>query len=134
MPYGHHGALPPAPPYTTISQHAVQQVYVVKTREYCCFYYIFISYFKARRIVDVPCLGVCSAGGAESSILSAGGTESIILSAGGAETMMHSACAECMIVSAPPPESMILLALFDCVIMLTRYQRHYKNKTNWQLR
>jgi hypothetical protein len=25
---------------TTISQHAVQQVYVIKTREYYCFYYL----------------------------------------------------------------------------------------------
>jgi hypothetical protein len=28
---------PPAPLHTTISQHAAQQVYVVKTREYYCF-------------------------------------------------------------------------------------------------
>jgi hypothetical protein len=34
---GCHGALPPAPPHTTISQHAAQQVYVIKTREYYCF-------------------------------------------------------------------------------------------------
>jgi hypothetical protein len=40
LPYGHHGALPPAPLHTTISQHAVQQVYAVKTREYYCFYYL----------------------------------------------------------------------------------------------
>jgi len=39
-PYGRHGALPPAPPHTTISQHAVRQVYVVKTREYYCVYYL----------------------------------------------------------------------------------------------
>jgi hypothetical protein len=31
------GALPPAPPHTTISQHAAQQVYVVETRENYCF-------------------------------------------------------------------------------------------------
>jgi hypothetical protein len=40
LPYGRHGALPPAPPHTIIGQHAVQQVYVVKTREYYCFYYL----------------------------------------------------------------------------------------------
>ncbi len=40
-PYGRHGAPPPAPPHTTISQHAVQQVYVVKTKEYICYYYLF---------------------------------------------------------------------------------------------
>ncbi len=38
LPYGHHGALSPAPPHTTISQHAVRQIYVIKTREYYCFY------------------------------------------------------------------------------------------------
>jgi hypothetical protein len=39
-PYGRHGALSPALPHTTISQHAVQQVYAIKTREYYCFYYL----------------------------------------------------------------------------------------------
>jgi hypothetical protein len=39
-PYGCHGALSLAPPHTIISQHAVQQVYVIKTREYYCFYYL----------------------------------------------------------------------------------------------
>jgi hypothetical protein len=39
-PYGRHGAPPLAPPHTTISQHAVQQVYVVKTKEYICYYYL----------------------------------------------------------------------------------------------
>jgi hypothetical protein len=39
-PYGCHGALPPAPLHTTISQHAAQPVYVVKTRECYCFYYL----------------------------------------------------------------------------------------------
>jgi len=38
--YDLHGAPPPAPPQTTISQHAAQQVYLVKTREYDCFYYL----------------------------------------------------------------------------------------------
>jgi hypothetical protein len=28
------------PPHTTISQHAVRQVYVVKTKEYICYYYL----------------------------------------------------------------------------------------------
>jgi hypothetical protein len=31
---------PPALPHTTISQHAAQQVYVVKSRKYYCFYYL----------------------------------------------------------------------------------------------
>jgi len=39
-PYGHHGVPPPAPPHTTISEHAVRQVYVVKTKEYICYYYL----------------------------------------------------------------------------------------------
>jgi hypothetical protein len=59
LPYGRHGALPVALPHTTISQHAAQHVNVVKTREYYCFTIIFISYFKAQRIADVPCLCVC---------------------------------------------------------------------------
>jgi hypothetical protein len=113
---------PPTLPHTTISQHAARQVNVVKTRKYYCFYYLFISYFKARRILDAPGLSACSAGGAASIILSAGSAESIILSAGGAESMMLSSCAESMIVSAPPPESMILSVPFDCVITLTCYQ------------
>jgi len=40
LPYDLHGAPPPAPPHTIIIQHAAQQVYVVKTREYNCFYYL----------------------------------------------------------------------------------------------
>ena len=39
-PYGGHGAPPPAPPHTTISQHDKGQVYIVKTGEYYCFYYL----------------------------------------------------------------------------------------------
>jgi hypothetical protein len=31
---------PPALPHTTISQHAAQQVYLVNTTEYNCFYYV----------------------------------------------------------------------------------------------
>jgi hypothetical protein len=40
LPYGGHGALPLAPLHTTISQYAVQQVYVIKTKKYYCFYYL----------------------------------------------------------------------------------------------
>ncbi len=40
LPYGRHGALLPAPPHTTISQHDAQQVYFIKTRGYYCFYYL----------------------------------------------------------------------------------------------
>ncbi len=109
---------PLAPPHKTISQHAAQQVYVTKTREYYCFYYVFISYFKARHIVNAPCLSVCGLHSAESIILSAGGAETIILSAGGAESMILSACAESMIVSVPPSASMILSVQFDRVILL----------------
>ncbi len=82
------------------------------------FYYVFISYFKAQRIIDAPCLGVCGLHSTESIILSAGGTESRMLSAGGAESMMLSVCAESMIVSAPLAASMILSEQFDCVITL----------------
>ncbi len=87
MPDGRHGALPPALPHTIISQHAAQQVYVLKTRDYYCFYFVFISYFKAQHIVDAPYLSVCGLRGAESIIFSVGGTETILLSAGGAESM-----------------------------------------------
>jgi hypothetical protein len=118
LPDSHHGALPTASLHTTISQHAPRQVYVIKTREYYCFYYVFISYFKARRILDMPCLSVCRLRDAESITLSAGGAETIILSAGGAESMMLSACAESMIVSEPPAASMILSAPFDSEITL----------------
>ncbi len=118
MPDGCHGTFPPAPPHTTISQHAAQQVYVVQTREYYCFYYVFISYFKAQHIINVPCLSVCGLSGAESIILSVGSAETIILSAGGTESMMLSVCSESMIVSAPPAASMILSA---CLIVLLRY-------------
>ncbi len=81
------------------------------------FFYLFLSYFKAQRIVDMLCLSVCGLPGAESIILSAGGTEPIILSASGTESMMLSACTESMIVSVPPSESMVLSAPFDRVIM-----------------
>jgi hypothetical protein len=56
-PYGRHGALLQAPPHTEISQHAARQVYVVK--EKILLFLLIISYFKARRIVDAPCLCVC---------------------------------------------------------------------------
>ena len=39
---GRHSALLPAPPHTAISQHAAQQVYVVKTRKY--YYIVFTMY------------------------------------------------------------------------------------------
>jgi hypothetical protein len=124
--YGRHGALPLALPHTTISQHGVGLVYVIKTREHYCFYCVFtISYFKAQRIVKAPCLSACGLRGAESIILSAGGAGTVILSAGSAESMILSACAESMIVSVPPAESMILSALRDGVIMLLSCkQRH----------
>ncbi len=41
-PYGRHGALLPTPPHTIFSQHAAWQVYVVKTREHYCFYYLLL--------------------------------------------------------------------------------------------
>ncbi len=40
LPCSRHGVVPLAPPPTTINQHAAWQVYVVKTREYYCFYYL----------------------------------------------------------------------------------------------
>jgi hypothetical protein len=113
-------AMAPSPRHRRIQQLAnmLHDKSVVKTREYYCIYYVFIGCFKARRIVDAPCLSVCGLHGAESIILSAGGAETITLSAGGAESMMLSACAESMIVSAPPAASMILPAPFDPVIVL----------------
>ncbi len=137
MTYGRHGALPPAPLHTTISQHAGQQDYVIKTREYYCFYHVFINYFKAQCIFDAPCLSVCELHSAESIILSAGGAETIILSAGGAESMMLSAYAESMIVSVPPAESMILSAPCDHVITLLQHANRgaawgNKKNHNWQ--
>ncbi len=89
-----------------------------KIREYYCFYYVFISYFKARYIVSMQCLSVCGLRGTESIILSAGSAETTILSAGGAESMILSVCTESMIVSVPPTASMILSAPFDHVISL----------------
>ncbi len=57
--YDRHGALPPAPPQTTISQHAARQVYVVKTREYnYCFYYLLVM--LRHNALSMPlCLCVC---------------------------------------------------------------------------
>ncbi len=113
-------AMVPSPWHRLIQQLAImlRDKSVIKTREYYCFYYVFISYFKAWCIVKAPCLSVCGLHGAESIILSAGGAETIIFSAGGAESMMLSECAESMIVSAPPVASMILSAMFDCFILL----------------
>ncbi len=125
MPNGRHGALPPAPLHTTISQHAVQQVYVIKTREYYSFYYGLISYLKARCIVNAPCLSIC--GLRQWAVLRVSYSQwaalRIILSVGSAESMMLLACTESMIVSAPPAESMILSALLDSVITLKGLQR-----------
>jgi hypothetical protein len=50
--YSRHGALPLAPWQTAISQHAVQQVYAIKTREYYCVYYL-LAIFKAQRIINM---------------------------------------------------------------------------------
>jgi hypothetical protein len=50
-----HWALLLALPHTTIGQHNVRQVYVLKTRGYFCFLQ-FSSYVKAWRVVDVLCL------------------------------------------------------------------------------
>jgi hypothetical protein len=106
------------PWFLMLHQTPPQQVFVVKTREYYCFYYVLVSCFKAHVIADVPCLSVCGLCGAESIILSVGGAETIILSAGGAESMMLTACTESMIVSVLPAVSMILSAPFDHVIAL----------------
>ncbi len=113
-------AMVPSPRHHCIQQSAnmLRDKSVVKTREYCCFNYVFISYLKAQRIIYAPCLSVCGLRSAESIKLSAGGAETVILSAGGTESMMLSACAESMIVSTPPTASMTLSALFDRVIML----------------
>jgi hypothetical protein len=65
---------------------------------------VFLIYLLAILRIDMPCLSVCSAGGTES-----------------------------IIVSVPPAESMILSALFDCVITLTCYQQRGRGqkKNNW---
>ncbi len=108
-------AMVPSPRHCCIQQLANMLCYKsmsLKLENSLFFYYVFISYFKARRIVYAPCLSVCGlhqwAVLRLHMILSAGRTESIILSAGGAESIMLSACAKSMIVSAPPAESMIL--------------------------
>jgi hypothetical protein len=103
-------AMVPSPRHCCIQQLAnmLCNKSAIKTREYYCLYYVFISYFKAQLIVGAPCLSVCGLRSAESIILSVGGAETIILSAGSTESTMLSACAESMIVSALPAESMIL--------------------------
>ncbi len=121
MPYGRHSALLPAPPHTAISQHAARQVYVVKTREYYCFYYLLAilrhEASSTHRQCTVPvCLRVASEGGAKSIILSAGGIESMMLSARTESMDTLSAGAENIILSALPAESMILSVLFGRVI------------------
>ncbi len=57
----HTSAMVPSPQHRRIQQLAnmLRDKSVVKTREYYCFYYVFISYFKTRRIVNMPCLSVC---------------------------------------------------------------------------
>ncbi len=52
------------------------------------------------------CLGVVSAGGAESIILSAGGAESMVLSVRAESMDPLSTGADSIILSAPPAESM----------------------------
>ncbi len=84
--YSRHGALLPAPPRTAISQHAAQQVYVIKTRKKYCFYYLIAmlrhdASLTHRQCTFLVCLRVASAGGAESIILSVGCAESMMLSA-----------------------------------------------------
>ncbi len=118
-------AMVPSPRHCCIQQLAnmLRNKSVIKIREYYCFYYVFISYFKAQRIIGAPCLSVCGlhqqaalrVSYSQRAVLS----KSIILSAGGAESMMLSACAESMIVSAGPADSMIISVPFDHVITLT---------------
>jgi len=62
----------PRPRHHRIQQLAnmLRDKSVVKTREYYCFYYEFISYFKKKRIVNAPCLSVCGLHRANSIILS----------------------------------------------------------------
>ncbi len=85
---GHHRpmvAMVPSPRHRCIQQLAnmLRDKSMLLKLENIIFHYVFISYFKARRIVNALCLSVCgaSAGGAESIILSAPPTESRILSA-----------------------------------------------------
>jgi hypothetical protein len=84
LPYGHHGALPPATLHTTISQHAGRQVYDVTTREYYCIQQNLLAILRhdaSLRCALPVCLLVASAGGAERIILSTSSAESIMLSA-----------------------------------------------------
>ncbi len=71
-----------------------------------------------QRAVPV-CLRVASVCGAESIILSAGGTESMMLSVRTESMDPLSASTDIIILSASPPESMILSALFGRVITPT---------------
>ncbi len=104
-------AMAPSPRHRRVQQFAnmLRNKPVVKTREYYCFYYVFISFFKAQRIVDAPCLSVCWLRQRAALRVSYSHRVAlrIILSASGTESMMLSACAESMIVSAPPAASMI---------------------------
>ncbi len=145
---GHHrptAAMVPPPWHHRIKQLAnmLHDKSVVKTREYYCYYYVFISYFMARRIVNAPCLSFC--GLRQRAALRVSYSQQaalrIILSAGGSESMIRSAYAESMIISALPPVSMILSALVDCVITLSTRVSHQQRRgrvgamnkaNNWQ--
>jgi hypothetical protein len=59
LPYGRHGALLPAPPHTAMSHHAAQQVYVVKTRKYYCFYYLLAILRHDASSTRLACTCVC---------------------------------------------------------------------------
>ena len=52
LSHSRHGAPNPVPPHTTISQHAMRQVYVVKTRVHN-YFTMYMLYSKARRIVSM---------------------------------------------------------------------------------
>ncbi len=118
-PYGPHGDLLPAPPHTAISQHAAQQVYVVKIRNYYRFYYLLAilrhdALLTHRRCTVPVCLRVASAGGAESIIFSAGGAESMMFSARAESMDSLSTSTESIHTFSAPTESMILSAVLLC--------------------
>jgi hypothetical protein len=108
-------AMVPSPPHHHIQQLAsmlCNKSMLLKLENIIVFTMYFLSYFKARCIIDAPCLSVC------------GLHQRAALRVSYSQREMLSACAESMIVSAPPAESMILLAPFDSVItyyaMVTR--------------
>jgi hypothetical protein len=51
-PHGRYDDPAPAPSCSTIIEHDVRQVYVIKTRDF--FFLLFISYSKVLHIVDAP--------------------------------------------------------------------------------